>query len=264
MRICGHSLRALLLSALALTLSVNLFTPIPSVEALPFNNRTIGLTIDSTGWHDLSGSTNPPISVYRDNLVSMFLRNEDGATHQLIIDTPTPITSPLLTTNGQIVMFSFVAAPAGGMVDFTYCDAFSAACGIFQIKVPGDVNGDSVVNVSDLALVGASFLSSLSAGWNLGDSPYLDGRVDNTDLIIVSFYFLTTGPWPAPYVPDINGDGVVNFIDLGIVGSNFGASATPPFSNSNQGPDVTYDNVVNVSDLAIIGGNFLCTPATCP
>lgn len=67
---------------------------------------------------------------------------------------------------------------------------------IFTVKFKGDVNGDCVVNVSDLASVGAAFGSTIgppaSPNWN-----------PNADL---------------------NNDGVANVSDLATVGSSFGQS----------------------------------------
>ena len=62
---------------------------------------------------------------------------------------------------------------------------------LLQVHIPGDINGDGVVNIIDLVAVGSHF------GARRGDPNYL----------------------PAA---DLNNDGVIDIIDLSIVGSTFG------------------------------------------
>ena len=50
----------------------------------------------------------------------------------------------------------------------------------------------------------------------------------------------------APPIADVNGDGVVNVLDLVIVANAFGEAA----------PDVNGDGVVNVLDLVIVANSF--------
>ena len=61
----------------------------------------------------------------------------------------------------------------------------------FQVRIPGDVNGDTVVNMRDIALVARAFGSNkTSSNWNL--------------------------------YADINGDGVVNMRDVALAARHFG------------------------------------------
>ena len=57
--------------------------------------------------------------------------------------------------------------------------------------------------------------------------------------------------------PDINGDGAVNFLDLGTVGAAFLSS--PGGANWNVAADINNDFAVNFLDLGTIGSLFLKT-----
>ncbi len=54
---------------------------------------------------------------------------------------------------------------------------------------------------------------------------------------------------------DVNGDGVVNFLDLGQVGAAFLTNPTSPFWDPHA--DMNNDSAVNFLDLGIVGSNFL-------
>ncbi len=54
---------------------------------------------------------------------------------------------------------------------------------------------------------------------------------------------------------DVNGDGVVNFLDLGAIGAAF--LSTPGSPNWNPAADLDRDGVINFLDLGIVGLNFL-------
>lgn len=58
-----------------------------------------------------------------------------------------------------------------------------------------------------------------------------------------------------PIPGDVNKDGVVNFIDLGLIGQAF--LSTPSSPNWNPAADLNKDGVVNFLDLGIVGQNFL-------
>jgi len=173
----------ILAATLAITpLSINHF--LAPAHALPASQRTIGLRVDASGWHDLPSSTNPALSVYDNTNVTFFLQGSDSAAHQLIIFTPTLIQSPVFSTT--IIIFNAVLNPAGS---YGYCDEKTGQCGLLNIKIIGDVNGDMVVNTADRNIINQYFGQSLNVSWNSADKPYMDGRVDYTDLLIVSFFF---------------------------------------------------------------------------
>lgn len=55
------------------------------------------------------------------------------------------------------------------------------------------------------------------------------------------------------FYSDVNGDGIVNILDLVFVASHFGEEiADDPIPN----PDVNQDGTVNILDLTLIAGNF--------
>ena len=54
--------------------------------------------------------------------------------------------------------------------------------------------------------------------------------------------------------PDINGDTLVNIIDLAAVGAAFGS--TPASANWNPNADLNLDNTINIIDLATVAANF--------
>jgi hypothetical protein len=56
---------------------------------------------------------------------------------------------------------------------------------------------------------------------------------------------------------DINGDGIVNAGDLGLLGAAWFSNPNSP--NWNPNADITGDEVVNAGDLGIIGVNWFKT-----
>jgi len=87
---------------------------------------------------------------------------------------------------GNYTMIAHVL-PVQGQTDMSN----NTMTSLLQVHIPGDVNGDRIVNIIDLATVASRF------GRRIGDPNYL----------------------PAA---DLNNDGVINIIDLSIVGSTFG------------------------------------------
>jgi hypothetical protein len=75
-------------------------------------------------------------------------------------------------------------ASAANFADYTLVDAV--------INLPGDANGDGVVNVGDLGILAGNYGTLTGATWAMGD---------------------------------FNGDGAVNVGDLGILAGNYGSSA---------------------------------------
>lgn len=61
---------------------------------------------------------------------------------------------------------------------------------------------------------------------------------------------------------DINGDGVINILDVGLIISKFGSTGVPVRSASttcsvtDEPADINDDGVINISDLAILSGNW--------
>src|SRR2546427_12683964 len=82
------------------------------------------------------------------------------------------------------------AFPVQGQTDISN----NTMTSLLQVHIPGDINGDGIVNIIDLSIVGSHF------GSIRGGSNYL----------------------PAA---DLNNDGVINIVDLSIVGSTFGRTS---------------------------------------
>lgn len=110
-------------------------------------------------------------------------------------------------------------------------------------QVPGDVNGDGVVNLADLNLVLANFATPGTDGDANGD-----GVVDLADLNLVLANFAGGGSMPPEVPGDVNGDGLVDLGDLNLVLANFGAS-TPD-------GDANGDGTVDLNDLNVVLANF--------
>ncbi len=73
-------------------------------------------------------------------------------------------------------------------------------------------------------------------------------------IFCLSLLFLTGGSAEdAEVLGDVNGDGVVNILDLVLVASNFGESVD---STESPNPDVNGDGTVNILDLVLVGSNF--------
>ena len=87
----------------------------------------------------------------------------------------------------------------------------------------GDANGDSVVDVADLGVLGANF--------NQSNMTFADG--------------------------DFNDDGLVDVADLGILGANFNADDMQWDTG-----DFNLDGMTDVADLGILGANWTASQST--
>jgi hypothetical protein len=111
--------------------------------------------------------------------------------------------------------------------------------------VAADVDCDGRVDVVDLARV------ALLYGQGIGTEDIdHDCDVDVVELAIVAIHFGTKPGDPNWYAPaDVNGDGVINVVDLAQVALKYGQSFNVP-------EDVNHDCHVNVVDLAIVAINY--------
>jgi len=80
---------------------------------------------------------------------------------------------------------------------------------------------------------------------------------NSTDKILTttathSSFIIVTVKWKFP--GDVNGDGIVNILDLSRLGKAFGA--TPTDLNWDKEADINSDNIVDVLDLSILGKNY--------
>lgn len=99
-----------------------------------------------------------------------------------------------------------------------------------------DYFGISVAVSGDTAIIGAK---------------YDDGGGSNSG----SAYVLTDAAGPSPPDGDINGDGVVDVADLGLIGGQWGTAGTGPFS-ADIAPAPNGDGTVDVADLGFVGAHW--------
>jgi len=86
-----------------------------------------------------------------------------------------------------------------------------------------------------------------ATSWNYNStSKILTTTANHSSSIII------TVKWKFP--GDVNGDGIVNILDLSRLGKAFGAKPTDP--NWDKEADINSDNIVDVSDLSILGKNY--------
>ncbi len=122
------------------------------------------------------------------------------------------------------------------------------ACGLIEDilgTAPGDVDLDGVVGPGDLAIVVGN-IGLPDPTWSDGDLNG-DGVIDQIDVDIVQ------GVRDPCCVGDANGDGVVDVFDFSEVASSFGLSVP----RGTRG-DVNGDGVVDVFDFSEVGGDFGC------
>ena len=123
--------------------------------------------------------------------------------------------------------------------------------------LPGDINRDGLVGITDFLL--------LLAGWGRccpGDLN-LDGVIDETDLDLI---IAALGPCPpaGPCPGDLNGDGVVGVDDLQLLAASFGICDTCPADERQSitpliracPADVNGDGVVGITDFLTLLGNW--------
>lgn len=75
------------------------------------------------------------------------------------------------------------------------------------------------------------------------------------NIVFVTLFLLTPKHVSAAILGDVNGDGRVNIIDIGVVIDNYGKS---PLINLNA--DINKDSIVDILDIGVIIDNFAATP----
>lgn len=126
--------------------------------------------------------------------------------------------------------------------------------GIRERKVE-DVDGDGVVNASDLVIVALNFGTSVPHIANVNG----DNAVNILDLVRVANAMTTTGSVCFTSLrEDVNADGVVNISDLVLVASKIGSNRV----NNVIAEDVDANGSVNETDLDLVAAAFGNTVAT--
>ncbi len=133
-----------------------------------------------------------------------------------------------------------------------------------RLASEGDFNADGLVDIEDLGILGANWLS-ISTGQNTAITVLNEAasnhsgvtRVQGHELIvnIMADADSTGSADEDSELPgDANGDGVVDIEDLGILGANFNL-----FDRQRSEGDFNGDGLVDIEDLGILGANWLST-----
>ncbi len=148
-----------------------------------------------------------------------------------------------LTYDGHIYLSSSI---------LTFPDrGYSSNRGV-HIRQVEDVNGDGVINISDLTIVASKLGSSWSN--NHPTDVNSDSSTDISDLMLVAQELGNTAT-EFPHLPeDVNDDRVVNILDLLVVSSNLGQSGA-------HAADVNCDGTVDILDLVRVVSAFGMTVA---
>jgi len=128
-------------------------------------------------------------------------------------------------------------------------ELFGPVPNIGECTVRGDLNGDGIVDVSDLLILLGNY--GTSAGPSEGDLNN-DGVVDGKDLLILLDLFGNSSCCNTD--PDLNGDGVVNVSDLLQLLASWGPAAP------DSPADLTCSGVVDEDDLLVLLENWTGAP----
>lgn len=108
----------------------------------------------------------------------------------------------------------------------------------------GDLNRDGSVDGTDQAMLKANFGATMGAR-TIGDVNG-DDVVDNSDVLAVLTVMYTSAPSPC----EINGDGIVDDVDLGIVQARLGMLSGVELMGDLDGDDVVDSRDVDLADAA--------------
>ena len=127
--------------------------------------------------------------------------------------------------------------------------------------IPPQVEGDTV-QLAASSLAGETMGDGILATITFEVVAVKESTVRLSDVILTNSTGETTNPQtenaeitePSQLPEDVNGDGVVNIVDLTLVATNFGATGT-------NAADVNGDGVVNIVDLTLVAAAFGNTAA---
>jgi cyclophilin family peptidyl-prolyl cis-trans isomerase len=127
---------------------------------------------------------------------------------------------------------SFATKTAGDMngddvVDESDIDLLAAAIRTGQTSPNFDVNGDGVVTTDDLVTQVGSFVDTDAGKGTFFADANLDGAVDELDLNVLIAGYHGTGGWASG---DFDGDGIIGLLDLAMMGEYYGAGGGAPLS----------------------------------
>lgn len=84
-----------------------------------------------------------------------------------------------------------------------------------------------------------------------------NGVVDNAD--ICNHESMGTYAFTVSITGDVNGDGVVNIIDVFLVAYSFGSTPIPFNPRWNTNADLNNDNIINIFDIFVVAKHFGAT-----
>ncbi len=112
---------------------------------------------------------------------------------------------------------------------------------------------DGTGNVSSTPGAGTVYQSALE--WSENGSSFFSGVSGSYTQFGLNVVFAQSGPFIGDIPGDLNGDGTVNFSDLGILLSNYGSTGLSVPSDYALG-DINGDGSVDFSDLGILLSNY--------
>ncbi|MBX5327719.1 MAG: hypothetical protein ACQXXH_01990 [Candidatus Bathyarchaeia archaeon] len=130
--------------------------------------------------------------------------------------------------------------------------------GGITLSIPGDINGDGIVNIKDATIIGLNWLRGLPhprpPWWNpQADVALPKGIVDDNDRLAEEN--AQTQPYESKY--DLVYDGVIDDKDLLLV--LIACTPTPSSgpANWNHAADLNDDGIINIMDATIIALNWM-------
>jgi hypothetical protein len=117
-----------------------------------------------------------------------------------------------------------------------------------QVPIPGDVNGDGRVSLADAILLSTVYGFVGDPIWDPRADLNGDGIIDILDMGIWAANYGTPGPQG-----DVNSDGIVDMFDGYIIESVFGSQGPAGF---NPYADFDDDGVIGIPDAVILAINY--------
>ncbi len=122
-----------------------------------------------------------------------------------------------------------------------------------KTQIPGDVNKDGVVNISDITTVSNQWmLTKNDSGFNPDIDLNHDGIINDLDMQIVKANWGRTSS--TEILGDVNKDGVVNISDITTVSNQWMLTKNDPSFNPDI--DLNHDGIINDLDMQIVKNNW--------
>jgi len=233
-------------------------------------HRTFHLTASSTGWN---GTSNPSLSVFSNDTVTLLLSTSEATNHQFYIDSvnnhvldnnESSTASPVFTSSSGTISFTFTptgfnsaSLPRFGV--FTYRDSFNPAvsAGSFtllnqQAAGPFPSRGDiaskllPVVDNTRVSLIGSLIIDFRT---NLVSGNITVVAVDKNSGAVLpgtKWYVVANLPLLSKFILNVP----ASPYDLGPIAI---ASTSPSYTMRLRELDFTGDGAIDISELAVCG-----------